>query len=174
MVFHAPPVAGTENRLDAGACLRYNGTRSDGRDGDDGAVSDAVILDAVLKRLSGCRLIVGDAPSIDAGRSGRILEKSPLKRICDIEADQPPYGIAVLSRFRSKVGPERLSRVMDQTVDMLVRKGRIKGETLALDSTFIKAHSRRNLDNRTGYSDPESRGWGGLSRLRLGYRLHSG
>jgi hypothetical protein len=25
-----------------------------------------------------------------------------------------------------------------------------------LDSTFIKAYSRRNLDNRTGFSDPES------------------
>jgi transposase len=88
----------------------------------------------------------------------RQMWKDPrLKRICDIEADEPPYGIAVLSRFRSKVGPERLSRIVDQTVKVLVKKGRIKGEALALDSTFIKAYSRRNLDNRTGYSDPQSR-----------------
>ena len=37
-----------------------------------------------------------------------------LKSICDIEAADPPYGIAVLSRFRSKVGPERLARIVDQ------------------------------------------------------------
>jgi hypothetical protein len=80
-----------------------------------------------------------------------------LKRICDIEGNEPPYGIAVLSRFRSKVGPERLMRIVDEAVEVLVKKGRIKGETLALDSPFIKAYSRRNLDNRTGYSDPESR-----------------
>src|SRR5208283_3099377 len=87
----------------------------------------------------------------------RQMWKDPrLKKICDIEEDEPPYGIAVLSRFRSKVGPERLARIVDQAVGVLVKKGRIKGETLALDSTFIKAYSRRNLDNRTGYSDPES------------------
>ena len=44
----------------------------------------------------------------------RQMWKDPrLKKICDIEAKDPPYGIAVLSRFRSKVGPERLSKVVD-------------------------------------------------------------
>jgi hypothetical protein len=41
-----------------------------------------------------------------------------------------------------------------------------------LDSTFIKAHSRRNLDNRTGYSDPESRVGRAVKTRDLGYRLH--
>jgi hypothetical protein len=63
----------------------------------------------------------------------------------DIEAKDPPYGIAVLSRFRSKVGPERLSKVVDHAVEVLVKKGKIKGESLALDSTFIKAYSRKTL-----------------------------
>ena len=103
----------------------------------------------------------------------RQMWKDPrLKKICDIEANQPPYGIAVLSRFRSKVGPERLAKVIDQTVGVLVSKGRIKGEALALDSTFIKAYSRRNLDNRTGYSDPESRIGRAVKAKDLGYRLH--
>jgi IS5 family transposase len=103
----------------------------------------------------------------------RQMWKDPrLKRICDIEADEPPYGIAVLSRFRSKVGPERLARIVDQAVEVLVKKGRIKGEALALDSTFIKAYSRRNLDNRTGYSDPESRIGRAVKAKNLGYRLH--
>jgi hypothetical protein len=88
----------------------------------------------------------------------RQLWKDPrLRRICDIGENEHPYGIAVLSRFRKRVGPERLMRIVDDAVETLVEKRRIKGETLAMDSTFIKAHSRRNLDNRTGYSDPESR-----------------
>ena len=43
---------------------------------------------------------------------------------------------------------------------------------MALDSTFIKAYSRRNLDNRTGYSDPESRVGRAVKAKGLGYRLH--
>jgi len=43
---------------------------------------------------------------------------------------------------------------------------------VALDSTFIKAYSRRNLDNRTGYSDPESRIGRAVKAKDLGYRLH--
>jgi hypothetical protein len=103
----------------------------------------------------------------------RQMWKDPrLKKICDIEANELPYGIAVLSRFRTKVGPERLARIVDQTVEVLIKSGRIKGETLALDSTFIKAYSRRNLDNRTGYSDPESRIGRAVKAKDLGYRLH--
>src|SRR4030042_6755071 len=97
---------------------------------------------------------------------------SRLRKICDIEADQPPYGIAVLSRFRRKEGPERRARIVDQTVEALVKKGRIKGKAVALDSTFIKAYSRRSLDNRTGYSDPESRIGFAVKAKDLGYRLH--
>jgi IS5 family transposase len=103
----------------------------------------------------------------------RQVWKDPrLKKICDIEADEPSYGIAVLSRFRSRVGPERLAEIVDQSVETLAAKGRIKGEALALDSTLIKAHSRRNLDNRTGYSDPESRIGRSVKAKDLGYRLH--
>jgi hypothetical protein len=43
---------------------------------------------------------------------------------------------------------------------------------VALDATFIKAHSRRSLDNRTGCSDPESRIGRGVKGKDLGYRLH--
>ncbi|MGA3060367.1 MAG: hypothetical protein ABSD92_08360 [Candidatus Bathyarchaeia archaeon] len=59
-----------------------------------------------------------------------------------------PVCIAVLSRFKSKVGPLRLSRIVDQVVEVLVPKVTIKGKVLALDSTFIKGYSRRNFDNR--------------------------
>jgi hypothetical protein len=63
----------------------------------------------------------------------RQMWKDPrLKKICDIETNEPPYGIAVLSRFRTKVGPERLARVVDQAVEVLVANRRIKGEAVAL------------------------------------------
>ena len=103
----------------------------------------------------------------------RQMWKDPrLRRICDIEENEPPYGIAVLSRFRKRVGPERLMRIVDHAIETLIEKRRIKGETLAMDSTFIKACSRRNLDNRTGYSDPESRVGRAVKTRDLGYRLH--
>jgi transposase len=105
----------------------------------------------------------------------RQLWKDPrLRRICDIEKDEPPYGIAVLSRFRSRVGPERLMRIVDQAVKKLITKRRIKGEALAMDSTFIRAHSRRSLDNRTGYSDPESRVGRAVKTQRPGLQTSSG
>jgi hypothetical protein len=51
----------------------------------------------------------------------RQLWKDPrLRRICDIERNEPPYGIAVLSRFRSRVGPERLTRIVDHAVSARV------------------------------------------------------
>jgi hypothetical protein len=103
----------------------------------------------------------------------RQLWKDPrLRRICDVEEDELPYGIAVLSRFRKRVGPERLMRIVDHAVETLVEKRGIKGEALAMDSSFIKACSRRNLDNRTGYSDPESRVGRAVKTRDLGYRLH--
>jgi hypothetical protein len=57
----------------------------------------------------------------------RQLWKDPrLRRICDIEENEPPYGIAVLSRFRKRVGPERLMRIVDHAIETLVEKRRIK------------------------------------------------
>jgi IS5 family transposase len=102
----------------------------------------------------------------------QLWKDARLRKICDIEENEPPYGITVLSMFRKRIGPERLMRIVDHAVQLLVKRGKIKGESLALDSTFIKAHSRRNLDNRTGYSDPESRVGRAVKFRDLGYRLH--
>jgi len=49
----------------------------------------------------------------------------------------------------------------------------IKGETLALDATFIKAWSRRDpVDDSHGYSDPESRVGRDGKTYDLGYKAH--
>ncbi len=41
------------------------------------------ILDAVLTFLSGRDVVVADGPAPDAGDSQRIMEQSPLKKVCD-------------------------------------------------------------------------------------------
>jgi len=59
------------------------------------------------------------------------------------------------------VGPERLEEIMRALLEELVEGGIIKGETLALDATFIKAYSRRDpADDSRGLSDPEASGQG--------------
>jgi uncharacterized protein (DUF362 family) len=40
-------------------------------------------LDAVLKQLPDHEIIVGDAPAIDAGRSHKIIQESPLRKVCE-------------------------------------------------------------------------------------------
>jgi len=40
-------------------------------------------LEAILKQLPGKNIIVGDAPAFDAGRANKIIQKSPLKPICE-------------------------------------------------------------------------------------------
>jgi uncharacterized protein (DUF362 family) len=40
------------------------------------------VLDALLTTLSDHNLLVGDAPAVDAGRSNKVLLKSPLTQIC--------------------------------------------------------------------------------------------
>jgi hypothetical protein len=47
---------------------------------------------------------------------------------------------------------------MNSLLEELVEGGIIKGETLALDATFIEAYSRRDTaDDSRGLSDPEAR-----------------
>ncbi len=55
------------------------------------------VLEAVLKGLSGREVIVGDAPAIDAGRSNRILQKSPLKKVCS------NYGVKLVNLYSEKM-----------------------------------------------------------------------
>jgi len=55
------------------------------------------VLDALLKRLSTHEIIVGDAPAIDAGRSQKIIQKSPLKKICE------SHGIKLLNLYSEKM-----------------------------------------------------------------------
>ena len=63
---------------------------------------------------------------------------------------------------------------MNSLIKELVESGIIKGETLALDATFIKAWSRRDpAADSYGYSDPESRVGRDGKSYDLGYKAHA-
>ena len=74
----------------------------------------------------------------------RLWNDEDLRTICDVEEREKPYHPSQLTRFRNRVGPERLEAAMNSLIEELVEAGTVKGETLALDATFIKAWSRRD------------------------------
>ena len=103
----------------------------------------------------------------------RLWNDEALREICDIEEKEKPYHPSQLTRFRNKVGPERLTDIMNSLIRELLEGSIIKGKTLALDATFIKAWSRRDLtDDSHGYSDPESRVGRDGKTYDLGYKAH--
>jgi uncharacterized protein (DUF362 family) len=71
------------------------------------------VLEAVLKRLGGCELVVGDAPAIDAGRSSRILQKSPLNEVC------ARYGVKLMNLYSEKMKTVQSSRGYKVKVSVL-------------------------------------------------------
>ncbi len=103
----------------------------------------------------------------------RLWNDPTLRMICDIEEREKPYHPSQLTRFRSRVGPERLERIIAGLVETLIEGGIIRGETVTMDATFIKAYSKRDSrDNRRGSSDPDARvGRDGRS-YGLGYKAH--
>jgi transposase len=103
----------------------------------------------------------------------RLWNDEDLRMICDIEEHEKPYHPSQLTRFRNRVGPERLEAVINSLLEKLVEGGVIKGENLALDATFIKAWSRRDpVDDSVGLSDPESRVGRDGKTYNLGYKAH--
>jgi len=103
----------------------------------------------------------------------RLWNDEALREICDIEEKEKPYHPSQLTRFRNKVGPKRLEDIMNSLLEELVAGGIIKGETLAMDATFIKAWSRRDpSDDSHGFSDPESRVGRDGKTYDLGYKIH--
>jgi len=95
-----------------------------------------------------------------------------LRAICGIRCEESAYGRTVLSRFNQRLGARRLRRMVDKQVKKLLKKRYVNPRIIAMDATFIKAYSRRNMNNRTGYSDPEARVGRAYRTYDLGYKLH--
>ena len=60
-------------------------------------------------------LIVKRAKQITSDRElyRRLWNDPDLREVCDIEAEQKPYHPTQLTRFKNRVGVERLKRIMD-------------------------------------------------------------
>jgi IS5 family transposase len=96
-----------------------------------------------------------------------------LRTICELEPREKPYHPSQMTRFRDRVGPERLEGIIHSLVEELVVGGVIKGDSVALDATFIKAWSKRDpADDSHGFSDPESRVGRDGKTYDLGYKAH--
>jgi len=74
----------------------------------------------------------------------RLWSDPELRELCDIEEHEKPYHPSQLTRFRQRVGPERLEAIMEYILARLRDAGAVKGEIVACDATFIKAYSKRD------------------------------
>jgi uncharacterized protein (DUF362 family) len=105
------------------------------------------VLEAVLKGLSDCEILVGDAPAVDAGRSNRILQKSPLRKICDA------YGVKLVNLYSEKM----------ETVQS--RRGyKIKVSKLPLSCDFVISLPVLKVHGMVGLSGALKNQFGYLSR----------
>ena len=96
-----------------------------------------------------------------------------LRKLCLIEEGEKGYPRSVLSRFTRRVGAERLRRIIDEKVVMLLRRSGVKEVDAVLDASFIKAWSIRHpRDNRRGFSDPDAMVGRHGRGYDLGYKLH--
>jgi IS5 family transposase len=103
----------------------------------------------------------------------RLWNDPEMRMICDIEAEQKPFHPSHLTRFRNRIGTKRLERIMRKIIRKLSKAGVIDGETVVVDATFIKAHSKRDPhQNSRGSSDPEARVGRNGKTYELGYKLH--
>jgi len=103
----------------------------------------------------------------------RLWSDEDLREICDIEDYEKPYHPSQLTRFRNRVGIERLEKIMNSLVDELIRANLIVGKQVVFDATFVKAYSKRDPhDNSKGSSDPQARVGRNGKTYALGYKLH--
>ncbi len=105
------------------------------------------VLEAILKRFSDHEIIVGDAPAIDAGRSSRILQKSPLKEVCT------RYGVELLNLYSQKMKTIRSPRGY-----------KIKVSTLPSSCDFVISIPVLKIHGMVGLSGALKNQFGYLSR----------
>jgi transposase len=104
----------------------------------------------------------------------RVLDVDPrIRRLCLIEDGERGYSRSVLSRFTRLMGAEKLRRIIDEKVVMLLRRSGVEEVDVILDASFIKAWSIRHpRDSRRGFSDPDARVGRHGRGYDLGYKFH--
>jgi len=88
---------------------------------------------------------------------------------CHFKRKTPSHGL--FTQFRHRLGRDGYEKVFSLIIKQLFKRGIIKGEVVAVDSTAIKAYSQRDLDNKRGKSDLDARV--GRRGFLLGYKVHT-
>lgn len=105
------------------------------------------VLEAVLKWFSGKEVVVGDAPAIDAGRSGKILKKSPLRKVCE------SHGVKLVNLYSEKMKTKTSPRGY-----------KVKVSTLPLSCDFVISIPVLKIHGMVGLSGALKNQFGYLSR----------
>jgi hypothetical protein len=112
---------------------------------------------------------------IDRQLYRRLWSDPELRELYDIEEHEKPYHPSQLTRFKQRIGPEKLETIMECILARLRDAGVIKGKIVVCDATFIQAYSKRDpkYDSK-GYSDPDARVGRAYRRsYKLGWRAHT-
>jgi uncharacterized protein (DUF362 family) len=105
------------------------------------------VLGAVLTRLVDNDVVVGDGPAVDAGRSGKILEKSPLRDVCD------SHGVSLVNLYSEKMRNVESSRGY-----------RFRMSTLPLECNLVISLPVLKVHNMVGMSGALKNQFGYFSR----------
>jgi len=101
----------------------------------------------------------------------RLKRDRKAARACGFRKETPSHSL--FTHFRHRLGEDTYPKIFDYLLRRLLESGAVKGEIVAVDSTHLKAHSQRSMDNRTGRSDPDARVGRGKWGFLLGYRVHT-
>jgi transposase len=101
----------------------------------------------------------------------RLKHDRKAAKTCGFKKHTPCHSL--FTHYRHRLGEETYQHIFNQLLGRLLEKGVVKGKVVAVDSTHIQAYSQRNLDNRTGKSDPDARVGRGKRGFILGYRVHT-
>lgn len=105
------------------------------------------VLDAVLSRLADHDVVVGDGPAVDAGRSAKIMEKTPLREICD------SHGVSLVNLYSETMRSLESSRGY-----------RLSMSALPLECDFVVSLPVLKVHNMLGISGALKNQFGYLSR----------
>ena len=108
------------------------------------------ILDSILNQLSNREVTVGDAPAIDAGRSNKIITKSPLKQVCD------SHGVKLVNLYSEKMQKVKSPRGYKLTISTLPLTSDFTISLPVLKTHFIVGLSGA-LKNQFGYLSKKDR-----------------
>ncbi len=101
----------------------------------------------------------------------RLKHDPKATKACGFRKGTPSQGL--FTQFRHRLGEDTRLKIFDYLIRRLLESGAVKGEIVAVDSTHLKAHSQRAMDNKTGRSDPKAGVGRGKRGFILGYRMHT-